>query len=164
MHGGHKSFWLNMEKFLEIMGIVAIKTGKTCLVHVSFCRFYIVDMYKSYHLKDKFQIPWYGWSFPKQALLAFQYSINKWILQAVCIRTHCGPVNWQVQRSHSISCLPFGARGEGCLSRVFAVIDRSKNSAIPLWKKTHILKWLVTKANPFCATEETLKPPIPPMF
>ena len=155
-----------MEKFLEIMGIVATKIGKTCLVQASLIFFtnLFCGYVQVYRLKDKFQIPWYGWSSPKQVLLAFQYSINKWILQAVCIRTHCGPVNWQVQRSHSISCLPFGARGEGCLSRVFAVIDRSKNSAIPLWKKTHILKWLVTKANPFCATEETFKPPIPPMF
>ena len=72
------------------------------------------------------------------------------------IWTHCGPVNWQLQRNHSISSLPFGTRGEGCLSRVFAVIDRSKNSAIPLWKKTHILKLLVTKANPFYASEETV--------
>ena len=30
---GHKSFWLNMEKFLEITGIVTIKFGKTCQVH-----------------------------------------------------------------------------------------------------------------------------------
>lgn len=29
---------------------------------------------------------------------------------------------------------------------------------------THMFKLLVTKANPICATEETFKPPIPPMF
>lgn len=37
-----------------------------------------------------------------------------------------------VKRYISSKSLPFGARGEGCFSRDFAVIDLCRNSAIPL--------------------------------
>lgn len=37
-----------------------------------------------------------------------------------------------LKRCISIWSLPFGAKGEGCFSRDFAVIDLCRNSAIPL--------------------------------